>query len=269
MEAVTRSVERAIAVEMPVRFEIMFDGWSHDSEHYIAVFACYEVDGGMRCTLLCMAPLVNEETSDFSAASHQAFLATMLARDYQKRPEQVLFLVGDNCGVNCRLATLMGVPLVGCASHRLNCAVAARLSECADDLDLMQALMIKLRILHHSAKLRPDFEAGCVRVLKGQAKRLTRAEKAALEPLLVSPPADEGEQKEKDEEAYISFVERLQKLRRLEERQPTYELLASIPPTSNVVEQFFSVARTTFGQQRRSLQPYTLEILLFLRQNAD
>ncbi|POM74111.1 Hypothetical protein PHPALM_8970 [Phytophthora palmivora] len=80
---------------------------------------------------------------------------------------------------------------------------------------------------------------------------------APLEPLL------------KDEEVSVSFVERLQKRRRLEERQPTYELLASIPPTSNVVERFFSVARTTFGQQRRSLQPYTLEMLLFLRQNAD
>ncbi|KAG6610903.1 GTP-dependent nucleic acid-binding protein engD [Phytophthora cinnamomi] len=318
IEAVTRSVERAIAVEMPARFGIIFDGWSDDSEQW---------------------------SQSLRATSHQAFLATMLARDYQKRPEQVLFLVGDNCGVNRRLATLMGVPLVGCASHRLNRAVAARLSECADDLDLVQALMIKLRTLHHSAKLRfktdlrpiirqqtrwsstftmlnryfellpfidaedeelaellppaaskrrlrdllgelkdvesvskalqgadanlldvriwfdsliaakpsyarylapradivhsPDFEAGCVRVLKGQAKRLTRAEKAALEPLLVSPPADEGEQEEKDEEASISFVERLQKLRRLEERQPTYELLASIPPISYVVERFF------------------------------
>ncbi|KAE9021271.1 hypothetical protein PF005_g6009 [Phytophthora fragariae] len=48
----------------------------------------------------------------------------------------------------------MGVPLVGCASHRLNRAVAARLSECAEDLDLVLALMTKLRTLHHSAKLR-------------------------------------------------------------------------------------------------------------------
>ncbi|EGZ29154.1 hypothetical protein PHYSODRAFT_475997, partial [Phytophthora sojae] len=46
-------------------------------------------------------------------------------------------------------------------------------------------------------------------------------------------------------------------------------LLASIPPTSNVVERFFSIARATFGLQRHALQPYTLEMLLFLRQNAD
>ncbi|KAE9041624.1 hypothetical protein PR002_g4347 [Phytophthora rubi] len=108
MEATTRSVESSVAAEMPETFGLVFDGWSHDSEHYIAVFAWYEVDGVVRCPLLCMTPLANEETDDFSAASHQAFLASMLARDYQKRLEQCTFLVGDNCGVNRRLATLMG-----------------------------------------------------------------------------------------------------------------------------------------------------------------
>ncbi|KAG2840668.1 hypothetical protein PC129_g3291 [Phytophthora cactorum] len=77
----------------------------------------------------------------------------------------------------------------------------------------------------------------------------------------------QGAQQEENE-ASASFVERLQKRRRLEERQPEYELLGSIPPTSNVVERFSSVARTTFGMQRHSLQPFTLETLLFLRQNT-
>ncbi|POM81030.1 Hypothetical protein PHPALM_1063 [Phytophthora palmivora] len=108
-----------------------------------------------------------------------------------------------------------------------------------------------------------DFEAGCVRVLEGQIKRLTRAEKAALEPFLATPRAREDEQEEKDEEESLSFVEKLQKRRRLEDQEPSYMLLASIPLTSNVI------ARTTLDQQRHALQPYTLEVLLFLRQNAD
>ncbi|ETI47087.1 hypothetical protein F443_08620 [Phytophthora nicotianae P1569] len=142
LESVTRSVERAIAADLPERFGIIFDGWSHASEHFIAVFAWYEVDEAIRCPLLSMAPLVNEETDDLSAATHQAFLRTMLLRDYNKRLEQCVFPVGDNCSVNRRLATLMGVPLVGCASHRLNRAVAAELSEHAEDLDLVQTLML-------------------------------------------------------------------------------------------------------------------------------
>ncbi|ETI56083.1 hypothetical protein F443_01335 [Phytophthora nicotianae P1569] len=154
LESVTRSVEGAIAADLPERFGIIFDGWSHASEHFIAVFAWYEVDEAIRCPLLSMAPLVNEETDDLSAATHQAFLRTMLLRDYNKRLEQCVFLMGDNCSVNRRLATLMGVPLVGCASHRLNRAVAAELSEHAEDLDLVQTLMLKLRTLTQSAKLR-------------------------------------------------------------------------------------------------------------------
>ncbi|KAJ8561568.1 hypothetical protein ON010_g8112 [Phytophthora cinnamomi] len=109
---------------------------------------------------------------------------------------------------------------------------------------------------------------GCVRVLKRQAKRLTRAEKAALEPFLAAGQS-EGEP-DAENEAEASFVERLQKRRRLEDQQPGYELLSSIPPppTSNVVERVFSVARAAFGLQRHSMQLYTLEMLLFLRQNS-
>ncbi|KAG2840056.1 hypothetical protein PC112_g3877 [Phytophthora cactorum] len=95
-----------------------------------------------------------------------------------------------------------------------------------------------------AAKEHPDFESG----------------------RLADAPTQGAQQEEN--EASASFVERLQKRRRLEERQPEYELLGSIPPTSNVVERFSSVARTTFGMQRHSLQPFTLETLLFLRQNT-
>ncbi|ETN19700.1 hypothetical protein PPTG_04929 [Phytophthora nicotianae INRA-310] len=48
----------------------------------------------------------------------------------------------------------MGVPLVGCASHRLNRAVQKYLLQHEDDLAAVQALMIKLRTLTQSAKLR-------------------------------------------------------------------------------------------------------------------
>ncbi|KAG4064924.1 hypothetical protein PC123_g385 [Phytophthora cactorum] len=105
---------------MPERFGRVFDGWSHASEHYVAGFAWYEVAGKIRCPLLCMDPLVNEESDDLSATTNRAFLSEVLLRDYNKRLEQCLFLVGDNCSVNRRLATLIGVPLIVCASHRLN-----------------------------------------------------------------------------------------------------------------------------------------------------
>lgn len=116
MEGVTRVIERGVTAEMPACFGLIIYGWSVASELYIVGFAWYAVDGEGRCPLLCMAPLVNKEDS---AASQPAFLGTMLVRDIGKRVEQCLFLVEDNCSVNRRLATLMGVPVVGCASPRL------------------------------------------------------------------------------------------------------------------------------------------------------
>ncbi|KAE8902866.1 hypothetical protein PF003_g12709 [Phytophthora fragariae] len=154
MEGLTRIVERLIAAEMPARFGLIFDGWSHASEHFIAVFACYEVDGVMKTPLLCMAPLLNTLDEDLSARGHYEFLADMLPRDYGKQVTDCLFLAGDNCAVNRLLATRMGVPLVGCASHRLNRAVQADMKQHEEDLATVQSLMVRLRTLKQSAKLR-------------------------------------------------------------------------------------------------------------------
>ncbi|OWY90142.1 hypothetical protein PHMEG_00041863 [Phytophthora megakarya] len=40
MDRLTRAIERTIAAEMPDQFGLIFDGWSHASEHFVAVFAC-------------------------------------------------------------------------------------------------------------------------------------------------------------------------------------------------------------------------------------
>ncbi|KAG6585092.1 Tubby-related protein 3 [Phytophthora cinnamomi] len=85
----------------------------------------------------------------------------------------------------------------------------------------------------------PDFEAGCVK------------------------PAETNDDEEEE-----SFVEQLQKRRRLAAKETKYKLLHIIPATSNKVERVFSVARITFGHERRGLMPITLEMILFLRENA-
>ncbi|KAE8899187.1 hypothetical protein PF003_g16798 [Phytophthora fragariae] len=154
MDGVMVAIERKIAAELPARFGIMLDGWTHASEHYLAVFVCYEVNTRQKTTLLCMAPLLEAEDDDLTARGHREFLATMLPRDYGVQLEQCRFVVGDNCSVNRRLATLMGVPLIGCASHRLNLAVNADMASHEDDLAAVHVPMVKLRTLKQSAKLR-------------------------------------------------------------------------------------------------------------------
>ncbi|GMF64684.1 unnamed protein product [Phytophthora lilii] len=125
----------------------MLDSWTYASEHYVACFACYEKDGKLVTPLLSMAPLFNEPNDDLSARAHLDFLASMLARDYGVQLEQFRFVVGDNCSLNRLLATLMQVPLVGCASHRLNRAVQEDMAQHEEDLGAVHKLMINLRTL--------------------------------------------------------------------------------------------------------------------------
>ncbi|RAW19919.1 hypothetical protein PC110_g23639 [Phytophthora cactorum] len=91
------AVERSIASELPASFGIMLDGWTHASEHYVAVFACHEINGSLKTPLLSMAPLLNEANDDLSDESHLDFLATMLPRDFGVQLVQCRFIVGDNC----------------------------------------------------------------------------------------------------------------------------------------------------------------------------
>ncbi|OWZ09224.1 hypothetical protein PHMEG_00018107 [Phytophthora megakarya] len=153
MESVVKAVEKTIGEEMPKCFGLILDGWTHGTEHFLAVYACYESPDGPRFPLLSMAPIIDEPDDALNADGHAAAIARFLPF-FGRSLENVLFLVGDNCAVNKRLANLMGVPLVGCASHRLNLAVREHLAPHEDALAEVQALMRKLRTLKQAAKLR-------------------------------------------------------------------------------------------------------------------
>ncbi|KAG6947676.1 hypothetical protein JG687_00015947, partial [Phytophthora cactorum] len=64
---VARAVEAKLAAEMPDQFGLIIDGWTHASEHYLAVFGCYMVGSTPSYPLLAMAPLLNEPGDDRSA----------------------------------------------------------------------------------------------------------------------------------------------------------------------------------------------------------
>ncbi|KAG2884319.1 hypothetical protein PC119_g25614 [Phytophthora cactorum] len=147
IQSVVRFIVGGVAAEMPAKFGLMLYGFSFDSEHYITVYGCYNFNGKAQYSLLAMAPLVADPSTDRSVASHVAFLREMLTRDYSKRLDDCLLVVRDNCATNQRMATLMGVPLVGCASHRLALAVQGRFSEASEDLDQVKKLMTKLKVL--------------------------------------------------------------------------------------------------------------------------
>ncbi|KAG3081294.1 hypothetical protein PI125_g20221 [Phytophthora idaei] len=122
MENVTKSVERSIGDELPEQFGGILDGWTDGSEHYLAAHACYDRNGVRHCPLLSMAPIINGPDECLNVEYHMSALASFLPF-IGKNLSNVMFLVDDICAVNKRLVRLMGVPLVGCASNRLNLAV--------------------------------------------------------------------------------------------------------------------------------------------------
>ncbi|KAG2796314.1 hypothetical protein PC112_g22265 [Phytophthora cactorum] len=151
MDNVTKAVERSIGHEPLEQFGAILDGWTNASEHYLAVHACYDRNGAHHCPLIYMAPIINGTDDRLNAECHMSALASFLSF-FGKDLSNVMFLVGDNCAVNKRLARLMGVPLVGCASHRLNLVVRHFLEPYEEEREQVQSLMKRLRTINQAAK---------------------------------------------------------------------------------------------------------------------
>ena len=64
---------------------------------------------------------------------------------YKKQLSNVKYLICDNKNLNMAIARLLNVPMIGCASHRLNLAVKHGILSPYDDiLDSVQKIMLKL-----------------------------------------------------------------------------------------------------------------------------
>ncbi|OWY97050.1 hypothetical protein PHMEG_00032513 [Phytophthora megakarya] len=153
MDDVTKAVKGSTGMDMPDEFGLMMDGWGLGTEHFLAVYACYEGPSGPCYPLLSMAPIMDEPDDQMGADGHLIAIERFLPY-FGKTVDGCKFIVGDNCAVNKRLANIMGMPLVGCASHRLQLAVRDYLTPHEAALEEVQTLMRKLRTLTQAAKLR-------------------------------------------------------------------------------------------------------------------
>ena len=148
---VTEAVEIILKEELPESFGIVFDGWTERNRHYIAIFASYFKDGVSKTPLLAIAPPFNEE--DLSAASHKAFIGDVLDL-FGKSLSNLSFMVADNCSTNKSIASMLDIPMIGCASHRFNLACTLFLEEYEVQLNSINDLMVELRKLKKAGKLR-------------------------------------------------------------------------------------------------------------------
>ena len=105
---------------LPSKFALIFDGWDAGDTHFLAIFASFMYEGFRKQVLLSFSPCLDESSQ--TADEHLKLLESALEY-YNKSLKNVCALIGDNCATNKRLASLCGIPLVGCFSHILNLAV--------------------------------------------------------------------------------------------------------------------------------------------------
>lgn len=149
---VTERVEKRVANDLPENFGIVIDGWKEGTTHYIAVFASYFCSkNGPRYPLLALAPPLNEQS--YTAEVHRDFIGDVLEL-FGKSIENLLYLVADNAPVNTRLSDLLGIPFIGCASHRFNLACKKYLLTYEQELSKINSLMVTLRNVKQAGKLR-------------------------------------------------------------------------------------------------------------------
>eukprot|EP00171_Calliarthron_tuberculosum_P005080 IDg5080t1 len=123
---------------------IVHDGWTHNGTHFFGVFASFVrhvpvVRNGnetyvkeLCLPLLTVSPLPkaaseegtsDDEAESFDAEAHVRHLITTFKYFKLDVYKWVLCSIADNCPVNKVLARKLGVPHVGCMSHKLNLEV--------------------------------------------------------------------------------------------------------------------------------------------------
>ena len=148
----TETKKEKISSLLPDKLALVFDGWTSCSTHYLAVFASFSSTNnyGHETRLLSVSTMGDE--CNLRSAEHYEFL-TYILNLYKKSWSNVVALIGDNVNTNKSLANRTGIPLVGCASHRLNLAMRDVLDEEEQLIERINSIMVKMRGLLLSAKL--------------------------------------------------------------------------------------------------------------------
>lgn len=200
-------VEERIVSILPDMFSLLFDGWTCGRTHYLGVFAAFvdeEVAGEaqkMNYRLLSISPLMEQidpttdigdemvadserdeiwvEACQLTAEKHVQHLCQVLSQYYgiDDLQTRVACIVGDNTNLNPRIAEILGLPFVGCASHRHNLEITRLCREqpvIVRVLKTVGRLMKTCRTLKNAAELKKEFHLDGLRPLTAILFNLTR-----------------------------------------------------------------------------------------------
>jgi hypothetical protein len=151
LKLVEARIDEQLKEELPNQFDLVIDGWTEGKTHYFGVFAAYAKDCKNYQRFLTMAPPFDE--TRFTAQTQADFIVNVVENVCRKK-EDILFLVADNTNTNPATADLLGVPFIGCASHRFNLAVQKYLEPNQKIIVNIHQIMILLSNLKKAGRLR-------------------------------------------------------------------------------------------------------------------
>ena len=135
------ALDKKIARSLPNSFGLVLDAWTDNSLHYIAIFAAYSYDNELKTPPLTITPPVDEIV--FGARVLYDLISDILD-NFKRSSSNLAFITADNATVNSRIAEMLGVPFIGCASHKYNLAAQNYLSESENLIGKVQDLMSTL-----------------------------------------------------------------------------------------------------------------------------
>jgi hypothetical protein len=169
LRLVEAKIDENLKKELPKQFGIVIDGWSEGTTHYYGVFAAYSKEGRNYQRFLSISPGMDE--TSFTAKDQADYIVDVVELlDRQK--SEILFLVADNTNTNPATAEILGVPFIGCASHRFNLAVQRYLQKYDTVLNDINEMMKSLKNLKMAGKLRQhtDLEPVTMNVTRWSSK---------------------------------------------------------------------------------------------------
>ncbi|KAL0219245.1 hypothetical protein P9112_004898 [Eukaryota sp. TZLM1-RC] len=148
----TKVVEE-VSRTLPPKIGIIVDGWN---------LCCWS--RSRKPILLALTPFETElEVTDqqpfddattlLGAEQYFDIIDGILAA-YNKTRQNLFFVVSDNCPTNAKLGELLGVPTIGCASHRLALELKTLQSSLVNELKAIDKMFTMLRRVKRSMVLR-------------------------------------------------------------------------------------------------------------------
>jgi len=173
--ATAKLMSESIAEKLPDKIALVFDGWTVGSVHYIGISASYSsLVGGaetIKHTLLSMRPLLVDEVKGMTARDHLQHISLVM-RSFGKSEDNIMCLVGDNCGVNQSLAIMLKVPLLGCGAHKFNLAVRKWISNQPEVRTVSSVLFV---LTYHDKPLTTTFSSQLQNILDRVAGVMKKA----------------------------------------------------------------------------------------------